>query len=136
MYSNCLPKTRNFEYENLNNFLKANGIAERTFQPAADIVEAEKAFFIYLDVPGLEKKDLNLSVEKNVLTISGERKKDLEIAEDKYVRFERYYGKFSRSFRLSQSVTTEDIKASFNNGQLTIEIPKAEETKAKTIEIA
>lgn len=96
-----------------------------------DIKELKDKFEITIDLPGYEKENLDMSIEDGYLTIhaktSGE-KEDKD--EGKFVRKERFYGECSRSFYVGEDVTEEDIKASFKNGTLTIDVPKKEEKKA------
>jgi HSP20 family protein len=87
-----------------------------------------------LEVPGLEKEDLKIGVENGHLTISGEKKVESEEGKE-YFRRERFYGKFSRTFRLPDTVDTERIKANLTNGVLRISMPRKEEAKPKQIEV-
>lgn len=103
--------------------------------PAVDIHEAEQELVVKADLPGMEEKDLDVRVENNILTIRGERKAEKEVSEDNYLRVERSYGAFSRSFTLSNTVDTEKIKAEYRDGVLTLHIPKREEAKPKQIKV-
>jgi HSP20 family protein len=87
------------------------------------------------DLPDIDPKDLDIRVENNVLTIRGERKFAKDVNEDNYLRVERSYGTFSRSFTLANTVNAEAIKADYQNGVLTLTIPKREEAKPKQIKI-
>lgn len=111
--------------------------AEEDFNwaPRADIHETENEYLVQLDLPGLEKKDVKIKLEDGYLTVSGERKSEQNVEDDKYHRVERFHGTFSRSFRLYKNVEQAKIKAAFKNGELEIRIPKAEEVKPKEIEI-
>jgi len=105
------------------------------FNPAVDIVEGENAFNIVFDLPGIEKNDINISVNEGVLTVNGERK-ITESSDEKYFRnFERPGGKFSRSFRLPDYVDENTIKTSYNNGVLNLDLARKEEAKPRTIEV-
>ncbi len=106
-----------------------------TLMPAADIVERENDFNIRIDLPGVDKKDVKIIVQNDVLTIKGEKKQESEKKDDNYFRVERSYGTFQRSFTLPASVASDKIDASYNNGVLTISIPKLEEAKPKEIEV-
>lgn len=101
----------------------------------ADISEDEEAFHIEAEMPGLTKEDITLGVEEDVLTIKGERKKEAEEKKKNYHRVERTYGSFSRSFNLGELIDQEKIEASFENGILRINLPKAQEIR-KTKEIS
>jgi HSP20 family protein len=103
--------------------------------PAVDIAENEHELVVKADLPGVEAKDLDIHVENNVLTIRGERKFEKHVDEDKYLRVERAYGSFTRSFALANTVNPEGIKADYQNGVLTLAIPKREEAKPKQIKV-
>ena len=103
--------------------------------PAVDIYETENELVIKADLPDVNPQDLDIRVENNILTIRGERKFESKVKEDNYLRVERAYGSFSRSFSLSNSVKTDDIKADYQNGVLTLRLPKREEAKPKQIKV-
>jgi HSP20 family protein len=103
--------------------------------PAVDIFETENELVVKADLPDVNPQDLDIRVENNVLTIRGERKFDKKVNEDNYLRIERAYGSFSRSFSLASSVNAEAIKADYQNGVLTLSIPKREEAKPKQIKV-
>lgn len=111
------------------------GENEATWAPRADIHETQNEYLVQLDLPGLEKQDVKIKVEDDFLVITGERKSEQKVDDDKYHRVERYSGTFSRSFRLYKDVDAGKIKATFTNGVLEITIPKTEETKPKEISI-
>ena len=103
--------------------------------PAVDIFETENELVVKADLPDVNPQDLDIRVENNVLTIRGERKFENEVNEDAYLRIERSYGSFSRSFSLASSVNAEAINADYQNGVLTLSIPKREEAKPKQIKV-
>lgn len=103
--------------------------------PTVDIYEAENDLVVKADLPGLDEKDIDVRVENNTLTIRGERKFEKEVNEDNYLRVERTYGAFTRSFSLPNTVNTEAIHAEYHNGVLTVRLPKREETKPKQVKI-
>src|SRR3984893_1006653 len=103
--------------------------------PAVDIYETEHELVVKADLPDVNPQDLDIRVENNVLTIRGERKFEQKVNEDNYLRIERAYGSFSRSFSLANSVNSEAIKADYQNGVLTLNIPKREEAKLKQIKV-
>lgn len=105
------------------------------WNPAVDIHETETSTLIAADLPGVKKEEISINVEENTLILSGERKKELEVEKDKCYRKERYFGKFKRKFSLPASIDQEKISADFKDGVLTIEIPKPEEKKPKSIAI-
>ena len=105
------------------------------WQPALDVKETDKEFVVRMDLPGLQKKDIHLSVDNNVLTIRGERKREEEEKDANYYCSERFYGTFQRSLTLPTEIDQDNIKAEYKNGVLTITLPKTEEAKARVVEI-
>lgn len=106
-----------------------------TWAPPVDIYENEHELIVKAELPGIDPKDLDIRVENNILTIRGERKFDEKVKENNCLRVERAYGSFSRSFALANTVNSEAIKADYQNGVLTLTIPKREEAKPKQIEV-
>jgi HSP20 family protein len=106
-----------------------------TWAPAVDIFETEHELVVKADLPDIDPKDLDIRVENNILTIRGERKFEKKVDKDNYLRVERAYGSFARSFSLANTVNTEAIKADYQNGVLTLSIPKREEAKPKQIKV-
>jgi HSP20 family protein len=103
--------------------------------PAVDIFETEHELVVKADLPDVNPQDLDIRVENNILTIRGERKFEKKVNEENYLRIERAYGSFSRSFSLANSVKSEAIEADYQNGVLTLSIPKREEAKPKQIKV-
>jgi HSP20 family protein len=112
-----------------------NGGGPRRWVPAMDLVETEDHFVLKADLPGLAEGDVNLEVEDNVLTVSGERKAEHEDKREGYVRVERSYGSFRRSLTLPEGVDAEAVSASFDKGVLEVRIPKPEERKPRKVAI-
>ena len=106
-----------------------------SWAPAVDIYETEHELVVKADLPEVDSKDLDIRVENNLLTIRGERKFEKKVNEENYLRVERAYGSFSRSFSLANTVNSEAIKADYQNGALTLTIPKREEAKPKQIKV-
>jgi HSP20 family protein len=106
-----------------------------TFLPPVDISEDEHNITIKAEIPGLTEKDLNITLDNNVLTISGERKFEEEDKKENFHRIERRYGRFTRSFTLPVGVDAQNVNATFENGILSITLPKREEFKPKQITI-
>ena len=104
-----------------------------TWAPAVDIFETEQSLIVKADLPDVKPEELDIRVENNILTIRGERKFEKTVNEDRYLRIERSYGSFARSFSLANTVNPEAIKADYKNGVLTLRIPKREEAKPKQI---
>ena len=109
--------------------------SDTIWQPAVDIVETKDSFEVKAELPGMKKDDIKIEFEDGVLTLTGERKSEKEDKDKNFYRMERRYGKFQRCFALPKNVKVEEIKASYKDGVLTVNIPKAEEAKAKEIEI-
>ena len=107
----------------------------RPWTPAVDIYETENELVVQADLPDVNPQDLDIRVENNILTIRGERKFESKAHEDSYLRIERAYGSFSRSFSLANSVQSESIQADYHNGVLTLSLPKREEAKPKQIKV-
>ena len=106
------------------------------FRPNINTRETEEAYHIEVELPGVKKEDVEIQVDGNVLTISGERKVRQEVKEEDYHRIESRYGSFSRSFTLPEKVDIANIQAEFENGVLEVVIPKLKvDTSSKKIEI-
>jgi HSP20 family protein len=106
-----------------------------TWAPAVDVYETENELVIKADLPEVEEKDIDVRVENNMLTIRGERKLEQSVKEDNYLRVERAYGSFSRSFSLPNTVNSNAIEATYKNGVLRVELPKRAESKPKQVKI-
>jgi HSP20 family protein len=106
-----------------------------TWAPAVDIFENEQELVVKADLPDVKPEDLDIRFENNVLTIRGERKFEKKENENNYLRVERTYGAFGRSFSLANTVNAEAIKAEYKNGVLELHIPKREEAKPKQIKV-
>jgi HSP20 family protein len=105
------------------------------FVPPVDIYEDEHSIQLKLEVPGIDEKDLDIKVENNVLTVSGQRKFEKEEKEENFHRVERRYGSFSRSFTLPNTVSTDDVQANYENGVLKVRLAKRAEAKPKQIKV-
>ncbi len=108
----------------------------RRWLPAMDLVETTEHFVLRADLPGLSEKDVNIELEDNVLTISGERKAEHEERKEGYYRVERASGTFSRSLTLPEGVDPEGVSANFDKGVLEVRIPKPEERKPRKVAIS
>jgi HSP20 family protein len=107
-----------------------------TWAPAVDIFESEHELIVKADLPDVKPEELDIRVENNILTIRGERKFEKKVDEKNYLRVERSYGSFARSFSLANTVNSEAIKADYKDGVLTLTIPKREEAKPKQIKVS
>jgi len=105
------------------------------WRPLADITEDEKGYLVKLELPGMKREEVKVSMESGVLTISGERKLEKEEKGKKFHRVERAYGSFSRSFVIPEDVMADKIDAEFKEGVLQVHLPKGEHAKPKTIEV-
>lgn len=103
--------------------------------PHADVIERENEIRVLVELPGMQTEDIELSLENNVLTISGEKKEEHEEENDTWHLSERRYGRFSRAFVLPRDVEQEQIQARFENGVLSVVIPKSEKARRRRIEI-
>jgi len=108
---------------------------ERGWHPNVDVYETEGSYVLKADLPGINKEDIKIDVNDNALTFKGEKKFEEKTEKDNYVRVERSYGNFTRSFTLSEDVDPENIKASYKDGVLEITLAKKEEAKPKEINI-
>jgi HSP20 family protein len=118
-----------------DHFLSGRGLSKRAFQVAVDIREEDDAFYVDAEVPGMSAEDVKVDVEKNVLTLSGERKVEKEEIEDTYRRVERQYGSFTRSFTLPETVDTDNISADLKEGVLALRLPKKEAPTPRSISV-
>lgn len=105
------------------------------WNPVVDIFEKDDTIVIKAELPGVDKKDIQIDIKENILTLRGERATDNEIKEDNYYRRERTCGKFERLFTLPDHIDAEKITAEFKDGVLRIGIPKPEETKPRKIDV-
>ena len=112
-----------------------NGGTMRRWLPAMDLVETDEHFVLRADLPGLTENDVNIELEDNVLTVSGERKTEHEDKREGFYRVERSFGQFRRSLSLPEGVDAEGISANFDKGVLEVRIPKPEERKPRRVAI-
>ncbi len=111
------------------------GLLDRAVSPALDVVEDDNTFTVYMDLPGVEEKNVDVSIASNVLTIKGTKELP-ELGEDvKVYRREEWEGSFQRTLSLPHSVDTQKVQAKMKNGVLTVTLPKREETKPKQIKV-
>lgn len=103
--------------------------------PATDIIETPEALVMKTELPGLSDKDVNVEVDNGLLTIRGERKAEDETKDKDFIRVERSYGKFVRTFSLPNNVEIDKINATFDNGLLEINLPRKAEAKPKAVQL-
>jgi HSP20 family protein len=103
--------------------------------PTLDVSETKNDLVVRAEIPGIDPKDIDISLTNDILTIKGERKQEKEEKEENYHLIERNYGSFTRTIRLPREVQSERISASYKNGILKVTLPKSEEAKKKEIKI-
>ncbi len=110
-------------------------VSGMTRWPAIDIANQDNQYLVKAEVPGCKPEDIDISINGNILTISGEKKQEKEIQEKGYYHTERSFGSFRRDLNLAGDVDTAKIEAQYNNGVLTVKLPKSEKAKATKIKI-
>lgn len=108
---------------------------QTVWRPRMDLIETEDAYRLHLDMPGMSREELNISYKDNELVVSGERTSPRTHEDEEFVRVERSFGQFRRSFTLPRTVDAENISATYDNGVLTVTVPKTESVKPRQIEI-
>jgi HSP20 family protein len=132
-------KEMNHFFSGFNNDLlssnNGNVFSLNNWQPAVDVTENDKEYMLKFEVPGIDKKDIDVEIQNGLITVSGERK--YEKTDDKKHSIESYYGSFSRSFSLPENVNEKDIKANQDNGVLSLHLKKSKEKEvsSKKIEV-
>lgn len=106
-----------------------------TFVPKTDIIEDEERYLVRAELPGLNREDVHVEVDHGYLTISGEHTETKEENHENYLRRERSWGKFNRSFRLGSGIDDEHIDAKFHEGLLEVAIPKTSSKKGRTVDV-
>jgi len=108
----------------------------QAWAPALDVHEDKDGYTVRVEVPGMKREDIVVSLQDGALVISGERKEEKITGDTEVHRQERYYGKFSRALTLPTAVAGDKVKAAYKDGILTVTLPKAEEAKPKQIDVA
>lgn len=103
--------------------------------PAFDVIEKEKEYVVTAEIPGIDPKDIDITISNGILTIKGEKKKEEENREENYYYMERQYGTFQRSFRLPNEIEADKVDATYKNGVLRLVLPKAHADNVKKIAI-
>jgi HSP20 family protein len=112
-----------------------DALTTANFAPPVDVYEDEQGVTLKIEVPGIDEKDIDVSIENNTLTVGGERKLEKEEKEENFQRVERQYGSFTRSFTLPNWVDLEQVSAHYNKGVLKIRLAKKAEAKPKQIKV-
>ena len=108
---------------------------EKVLSPAFDISETEKEYVITGEIPGIDVKELDVTLLDGILTVKGEKKQEKEEKDEDYHRVERHYGSFERSFRIPEKVKADELEATYKDGILKIFLPKSEASEVKKIEV-
>jgi HSP20 family protein len=122
----------------LDDFFGSDVLMNRTresWYPAVDIEENDNEYIVSLELPGMQKDDVKISFHDDILSISGEKRTESEKENGNYHYFERRFGKFERSFRINSDIIGDKIDANMKDGVLKINLPKAEISKPKQIEV-
>lgn len=132
-----LRERRNLVDDFFETFLDSfNTMSNVNWSPSVDLEETKNDYIIHAELPGMNKKDIDISVENDVLTISGEKKERVQTKDSNCLISEIMSGHFSRSFRLPAQIDSEKIEAKWDNGILVVKIPKSEVAKPKKIQIS
>jgi len=115
---------------------REESLTTSSFAPAVDVYEDDHQVTLKIEVPGIDEKDIDVRLENNTLTVTGERRLEKEEKEENYRRVERQYGSFTRSFTLPQTVDAEKVSAQYDKGVLKITLAKKAEAKPKQIKIS
>ena len=114
---------------------ETQGLFDRRVSPAIDVIEHSESFTVECDLPGIDQKDIDITIASGVLTIKGEKKGEQKSEKRRVYKKETWEGNFQRTISLPSSVDADKVEASFRNGVLTVTLPKREEDKAKRIEL-
>ena len=136
-------EVRDFVREMFEDFFRPYAIAPRwamsremrRFAPALDVTETESEYHVSVELPGMTKNDIQVTVDQGRLIISGEKKSETEEKRKNYVRMERSYGSFTRTVPLPSEIKEAEVEATFREGVLTIRLPKSEEARGKKVQI-
>jgi HSP20 family protein len=119
----------------MNGLIEGNGRTNQAWVPALDVWETESELVYAFDLPGLTENEISVELDDGALTITAERERTQEESEDRLYRFERRYGRFSRTVGVPQGVTDSDVKAEYRNGVLEVHVRKPEQPKPKRIQV-
>jgi HSP20 family protein len=121
--------------ESFNPESPEEALTTANFAPPVDVYEDEHNITLKIEVPGIDEKDINVSIENNTLTVRGERRFEKDEKEENFHRVERMYGSFTRSFTMPNTVDPEEVSAHYEKGVLKIRLPKKAEAKPKLIQV-
>ena len=130
-----LQKDMNRFFDFAGDFLPEKTGSQGLWTPPIDVIEEKDKYIVKADIPGVVKEDIDVSVDHNVLTVSGKKSQEQKVEKEGYLRSERYYGAFQRSISLPAEVDTGKVTAEYKNGTLELTVPKREDAKPKQIKI-
>jgi HSP20 family protein len=119
----------------MNGLLEGNGRTTQAWVPALDVWETENEIVYAFDLPGIPEESVNVELEDGSLTVSAERERQHEVSDDRFYRFERRYGTFSRTIGLPQGVDESGIRAEYEDGVLEVHVAKPEQPKPRRIQV-
>jgi len=119
----------------MNNLLEGDGRSTQAWVPTLDVWETDDEIVYAFDLPGISQDDVTVEIENDTLTVTAERSREDEVERDRFYRYERRFGTFSRAVGLPQGVSEEDIKASFTDGVLEVRVPKPAQSKSRRIPV-
>jgi HSP20 family protein len=119
----------------MNGLLEGNGRTTESWVPAVDVWETEGELVYAFDLPGIPEEEVGVELEDGALTVSAERRREHTVEGDRFFRFERRFGSFSRTIGLPQGITEDAITANYENGVLEIHVPKPEQPKPRRIQV-
>jgi HSP20 family protein len=119
----------------MNGLLEGDGRTTQSWVPALDVWETESEVVYALDLPGISEDKISVELDDGALTITGERERSVEESKERFYRFERRHGTFSRTFGVPQGVTEDDVHAEYKDGVLEVHVKKPEQPKPKRIQI-
>jgi HSP20 family protein len=122
----------NFDHQLTNSLFS---IADNTFSPRLDISETDSDYCLELDLPGINKEDIDIKLDNNIIIIKGEKKLNNEHKDTNFYTRERFYGTFSRTLALPTNIKSEEVETTFEGGVLNIKIPKTKASSTKQIKI-
>ncbi len=120
----------------MNGLLEGNGQTTQSWVPAVDVWETENELVYAFDLPGIPQDKINVELEDATLTVTAERERSQEVSQERFYRFERRFGTFTRTIGLPQGVNEDSIRAEFRDGVLEVHVPKPEQQKPRRIQIA
>ncbi len=119
----------------MNNLLEGDGPSTQSWVPTLDVWETDDEIVYAFDLPGISQDDVTVEIQNDTLTVTAERSREKEVERDKFYRYERRFGTFSRAVGLPQGVSEEDINASFTDGVLEVRVPKPSQSKPRRVPV-